>query len=184
MQVLTQGFWPTQRYRELHLSREMMAAKLAFDCWYRDRHSHRVLSWIYALGDVTVKGTYGMRSYDITMTAFQAMVLLNFNDYCGFISFDDVCEQMRIDPSTGKRILHSLACGKYKILKKSGNLRTINTSLDRFQADAAFTSKLRRFCIQMSALDGEAKKKVDQEVQQQRNYNVDAMCVYASQSLE
>lgn len=177
VQVLTQGFWPTQKYRELHLTREMVAAKAGFDSWYRDRHSHRVLSWIYTLGDVTVKGTFGSRTYDITVLTFQAMVLLNFSKFGGQIAFGDICEQLSIDPATGKRVLHSLACGKYKILKKSGNPRTINSNADNFQIDGAFTSKLKRFSIQMSALDGEAKKKIDQEVQQQRSYNIDATLV-------
>jgi cullin 1 len=132
VQVLTQGFWPTQKYRELHLTREIVAAKAGFDSWYRDRHSHRVLSWIYTLGDVTVKGTFGARAYDITVLTFQAMALLSFSNFEDHIAFDDICEQLRIDPATGKRVLHSLACGKYKILKKSGNSRTINSSADKF----------------------------------------------------
>ena len=176
-QVLTQGFWPTQRYRELHLSREMIIAKMAFGGWYRDRHSHRILSWIYALGDVTIKGIFGARTYDINMITFQAMVLLHFSEFGGQITFDEVCDQVRMDHPTGKRVLHSLACGKYKVLKKSGNSRTINSTVDQFYADPLFTSKLKRFCIQMSSLDGETKKKVDQEVIQQRSYNIDATCV-------
>jgi cullin 1 len=177
VRVLTQGFWPTQKHRELHLSREMMAAKAGFDAWYRDRHSHRVLSWVYALGDVTVKGTFGVQSYAITVTTFQAMALAQFSGFTGELAFNDICDRMQVDPSTGKRILHSLACGKYKVLKKTGNPRTINSSGDQFCTERAFTSKLRRFSIQMSALDGETKKRIDYEVQQQRCFNVDATLV-------
>jgi cullin 1 len=177
VQVLTQGFWPTQKYRELHLSREMVAAKADFDAWYTVKHSHRILSWVYALGDVTVKAIFGSRSYDITIITFQAMALLHFSGFDGSKSFHDICEQLNIDPGTGKRVLHSLACGKHKTLHKSGSPRTINSSADQFSTNNIFTSKLRRFCIQISALDAEAKKKIDHEVQQQRCYNIDATLV-------
>ena len=56
VQVLTQGFWPSQKQRDLQLSHEMRDAKSAFNTWYTERHSHRVLSWVYILGDVVVKG--------------------------------------------------------------------------------------------------------------------------------
>merc|ERR1719155_303347 len=59
VQVLTQGFWPSQKQRDLQLSHEMRDAKSAFNTWYTERHSHRVLSWVYILGDVVVKGNFG-----------------------------------------------------------------------------------------------------------------------------
>jgi cullin 1 len=175
VRVLTQGFWPTQKHRDLHLSREMIAAKSDFDAWYKEKHSHRILSWVYVLGDVTVKGTFEFRSYAMTVTTFQAMALLCFSGSGHNMTLRDICEQIHVDPATGKRVLHSLACGKYKVLTKTGNPRTINSSKDHFATERAFTSKLRRFAIQMSALDGEGKKKIDHDLQQQRCYNVDAM---------
>lgn len=174
VQVLTQGFWPTQKQRELQLSREMSNAKSMFDAWYRERHSHRILAWIYVLGDAIVKGYFYERAYDMTMTTFQAMALLCFSNRNGTMHFGEICEQMHIDEATGKRVLHSLACGKYKLLKKTGHHRTINCNSDSFQSNSSFASKLKRFLIQMSTLDGEGKKKVDVEIQQQRGYSIDA----------
>mmetsp|Transcript_13549 Transcript_13549/g.41949 ORF Transcript_13549/g.41949 Transcript_13549/m.41949 type:complete len:154 (-) Transcript_13549:381-842(-) len=153
----------------------MIAAKSDFDAWYKEKHSHRILSWVYVLGDVTVKGTFEFRSYAMTVTTFQAMALLCFSGSGHNMTLRDICEQIHVDPATGKRVLHSLACGKYKVLTKTGNPRTINSSKDHFATERAFTSKLRRFAIQMSALDGEGKKKIDHDLQQQRCYNVDAM---------
>jgi len=175
VRVLTQGFWPTQKHRELHLSREMITAKVGFDAWYKDKHSHRILSWVYVLGDVAVKGTFETRSYTMTLTTFQAMALLCFSDSWCDLTLRDICEQIHVDSATGKRVLHSLACGKYKVLRKTGNPRTINSSKDQFSAENSFISKLRRFVIQMSPLDGDSKKKIDHDLLQQRCYNVDAM---------
>jgi len=174
VQVLTQGFWPSQKQRELQLTREMSNAKSIFDAWYKERHSHRILAWIYVLGDVVVKGNFYERSYDMTMTTFQAMALLCFSSKNSAMNFEEICEQMHIDEATAKRVLHSLACGKYKLLKKTGHHRTINCASDSFQSNSLFSSKLKRFLIQMSTLDGEGKKKVDIEIQQQRGFSIDA----------
>jgi cullin 1 len=81
---------------------------------------------------------------------------------------------MQIDEATGKRVLHSLACGKYKLLNKTGHHRTINCKIDQFQSNALFYSKLKRFKVQMSMLDGEFKRKVNVEIQQQRGFGIDA----------
>lgn len=176
VQVLTQGFWPSQKQRELQLCCEMRDAKSIFDIWYQEKHSHRILSWVYTLGDVVVKGSFAGRTYSMTMTAFQAMALLEFN--CkGGITFQDICDQICIDEPTGKRVLHSLACGKYRLLKKTGHDRTISCKSDQFQSNGAFYSKLKRFLIQMSTLDGDFKKKLDVEIQQQRGFSIDATIV-------
>ena len=174
VQVLTQGFWPSQKQRDLQLSHEMRDAKSAFNTGYTERHRHRVLSWGYILGDVVVKGNFGGRSYDMTMTTFQAMALLAFACKKKAVAFPEICEHMEIDEPTGKRVLHSLACGKYKLLDKTGHHRTINCKTDLFESNAIFYSKLKRFKVQMSMLDGDFKRKVNVEIQQQRGFGIDA----------
>ena len=81
---------------------------------------------------------------------------------------------MQIDEPTGKRVLHSLACGKYKLLDKTGHHRTINCKTDLFESNAIFYSKLKRFKVQMSMLDSDFKRKVNVEIQQQRGFGIDA----------
>merc|ERR1711861_64162 len=93
---LTQGFWPSQKQRDLQLSHEMRDAKSAFNTWYTERHSHRVLSWVYILGDVVVKGNFGGRSYDMTMTTFQAMALLAFACKKEAVAFPEICAYIKI----------------------------------------------------------------------------------------
>lgn len=84
---------------------------------------------------------------------------------------------MQIDEPTGKRVLHSLACGKYKLLDKTGHHRTINCKTDLFESNAIFYSKLKRFKVQMSMLDSDFKRKVNVEIQQQRGFGIDATIV-------
>jgi len=177
VQVLTQGFWPAQKFRELHLTRELTNAKNEFDQWYKARHSHRLLTWIYALGEATVRATFHhSKKYDISLSTFQAVTLLLFNS-ASSLSFQSICDSLGLDVATGKRILHSLACGKHKILIKTGQPKSINHSQDEFRINCEFSSKLKRFSIPIPSLDAESRKDINLEVQQQRGYNIDATLV-------
>ena len=180
VQVLTQGFWPAQKQRELHLTLELQEAKTQFSSWYKERHSHRLLSWIYALDNVIVRARFRAHSYDMLVSTFQAVTLLLFHNSNLPLAFGDVCEHVHLDVPTGRRVLHSLACGKYRVLLKTGHRTAINPSLDHFKPNKLFTSKLKRFCISMPALDAEKKRNIDADVQHQRNFSIDATCVYAS----
>eukprot|EP00634_Sargassococcus_sp_CCMP2135_P009527 CAMPEP_0198646412 /NCGR_PEP_ID=MMETSP1467-20131203/1887_1 /TAXON_ID=1462469 /ORGANISM="unid. sp., Strain CCMP2135" /LENGTH=771 /DNA_ID=CAMNT_0044381951 /DNA_START=52 /DNA_END=2367 /DNA_ORIENTATION=+ len=175
VQVLTQGFWPTQKFRELHLTRELSQAKASFDGWYRGQHSHRVLTWIYALGDVIVRGNFPARKYDICVTAFQAVTLVLCSASHVAIGFSDLQDRLGIDQATAKRVLHSLACGRHNILDKTGHQRHINVQSDQFTLNNKFTSKLKRFTIQMASFEKETQNRVDSEVQHQRSFTIDAM---------
>merc|ERR1711998_672236 len=86
------------------------------------------------------------------------------------LSFEDARAAIDVDVEVAKRVLHSLACGKYRVLNKTGNPKTINP------ADT-FSSNLRRFGIPMAALDTESKKRIDNEVLAQRGFTIDACLV-------
>ena len=178
VQVLTLGFWPTQKKHALALPREMASCRDVFDGWYRQQHGHRVLQWLFTLGDVLVKGTFGKRAFDMSVTPFQAAALLAFNGLApgAELTFDEARERIDVEVEVAKRVLHSLACGKHRVLVKSGNPKTINTA-DTFGANAGFAAKLRRFGIPMAALDTEAKKRIDNEVLAQRGFTIDACLV-------
>jgi len=175
VQVLTQGFWPTQKFRELHLTHELSQAKISFDGWYRSQHSHRVLTWIYALGDVIVRGSFPARKYDICVTAFQAVALVLCSASRVAISFSELQDRLGTDQATAKRVLHSLACGRHNILVKSGHQRHMNVQTDQFTLNNKFSSKLKRFTIQMASIEKETQNRVDSEVQHQRSFTIDAM---------
>ena len=72
-----------------------------------------------------MKAAFGTRSvYEVQVTTLQAIVLLHFNigDELQIRSFDSLLELTNIGEEYLKRVLHSLSCGKYRILKRvSGN---------------------------------------------------------------
>mmetsp|Transcript_22014 Transcript_22014/g.70904 ORF Transcript_22014/g.70904 Transcript_22014/m.70904 type:complete len:782 (-) Transcript_22014:454-2799(-) len=177
VQVLTQGFWPAQKQRELHLTSELQEAKTQFNAWYKERHSHRLLAWIHALDNVVVRAMLRTRSYDLLVSTFQAIALLLFHNSHVSLAFRDVCERMRIDSATGRRVLHSLACGKHRVLLKTGHRKVIDPALDQFKPNKLFTSKLKRFSITMPVLDAERRRDLESDVQHQRNFSIDATLV-------
>jgi cullin 1 len=68
-----------------------------------------------SLGSAVVKGVFGNKSYDLQVTTLQAMLLLSFNEDTSF-SFSALHNMLNMPEDILKRVLHSLSCGKFKIL--------------------------------------------------------------------
>lgn len=78
-----------------------------------------------------------------------------------------------------KRILQSLACAKYKILRKDPPTRTIGTG-DRFSFNHAFTDKLVRIKVQTVASrveNAEETRETDTRLEAERAQVVEAALV-------
>ena len=96
--------------------------------YYDAKTNHRRLAWTHSLGQCSLKGTFsnGKKSYDLQVTTLQAVVMLAFNKDANCpggvsgapISFVSLQEALNIPEDTLKRVIHSLACGKIKILKR------------------------------------------------------------------
>ena len=84
---------------------------------------------------------------------------------------------MGVDKEVAKKTLHSLACGKNKVLFKTGSAKAISTN-DMFNPSTVFKSRQRRFGIPMAPLGEEkARAQVDQDLVQQRGFELDAAIV-------
>ena len=59
------------------------------------------------------------------------------------LSYADVRERLNLPDEDVVRLLHSLACAKYKILLKEPNTKTIGKA-DTFHMNVKFTDRLRR----------------------------------------
>ena len=69
-------------------------------------------------------------------------------------------ERLRLPDDDLQRLLHSLVCAKYKIIKKDPDGKSIGKS-DKFAFNNRFTDKMRRIKIPLPPLD--EKKKVRME---------------------
>jgi cullin 1 len=155
-QVLTQSYWPHYRIGEgIALPRHMSKWLVAFEDWYHRRHDQRTLQWVHTLGSCDVAATFptGDKIYTLQMTPLQAITLLIFNDSPAEKGLKEVKERLgtTVKTDTVKRVLHSLSCGKYKVLSKTGSPNTISSS-DSFRVNLDFKSKTRRPKIAMCAI--------------------------------
>jgi len=175
VRVLTTGFWPTYQVTDVRLPKAMSQCIQAFEKWYTGKTSHRTIKFMYSLGNAVVRGQYNKKWYDMQVTTIQAIVLLCFNEFGdGDTTFPALCKQTNLNEEIMKRALHSLSCGRYRIVLKSNpRSRTIRNS-DTFKANPKFSCPMRRLRIPMASLNVSHDKK---RVTEDRSIAIEAAIV-------
>lgn len=153
VQVLTTGWWPSFRDVKLTVPPVLRACQHVFETYYAARTSNRRLAWCFSLGSANVRANFS-RPYDLAVATLQAACLLLFNDIADGrqMSIGEVQDALGIEEEVAKRVLHSLSCGKFKILTKTPPGRAIGAA-DRFAVNSAFTCAMRKVRIPMASLD-------------------------------
>ncbi|CAN0401120.1 unnamed protein product, partial [Ectocarpus sp. 8 AP-2014] len=111
----------------------------------------RRLGWSHTLGNVTIRAKY-QKSYDLQVTTLQACCLMVFSEETSTLVLGEVSQRLHLPDDTVKRILHSLSCGKYKVLKREGQGGSIKAT-DKFAFNASFNCPLRKLRIPMASLE-------------------------------
>lgn len=162
VQVLTTGHWPAQKaLDQIRLPQAMHKATSAFADWHQLTHPSRRLTWSFALGSALVKGTLNKKNYDIQVSTLQAVVMLSFNtdglagaSGTGALSFMQLMESLDMPEEILKKVLHSLSCGKFKVIKRiaaagsegEGQSKLIHNT-DSFVFNDAFTCPMRKVSL-------------------------------------
>jgi cullin 1 len=164
VQVLTMAWWPSFAKVDAALPHNMLACQEIFQKYYTATKQHRRLQWLHSAGTATVKATFGGKNvYELSVVTIQAVALLLFNDTTGPLGLEAVRERMGSELEVVKKTLHSLSCGKYKVLTKTPESSTIAPT-DTFDFNAGFTSNLRRIRIPMASLEeGHNPKRVEDD---------------------
>lgn len=176
--VLTTGFWPTYKFVELNLPEEMIQSVDIFKEFYELKTKHRKLTWIYSLGTCHVMGKFDANKIELVLSPFQACCLLLFN-HDDTLTFAEIQERLNLPDEEVTRVLHSLACAKYKILSKNPSAKTIQKT-DSFSFNNGFTDRLRRIKISLPTIDEKAR--VVEDVDKDRRYAIDAAVVRTMKS--
>ncbi|GAX74771.1 hypothetical protein CEUSTIGMA_g2218.t1 [Chlamydomonas eustigma] len=175
--VLTAGFWPTYPVMESSLPQELDKSMEVFKDFYLKKYSGRRLVWHSSLGTCVIRAQFPKGVKELSVSLFQAVVLMLFNDVDD-LSLADIQTQSGIEDKELKRTLQSLACGKVRVLVKDPKGRDVDDK-DTFSFNQDFTEKLYRIkinAIQMKETEEENKKTNDQ-VLQDRQYQIDAAVV-------
>ena len=127
----------------------------AFLAYYKSKYKGRKLDWDHALGTVTMKARFTSGEKELSVSLYQAVILLLFND-SDSLSYADIKEQTRLgksgyltrtwvtltqgpaDDAELQRTLQSLACGKKRVLRKHPLGKDVNKT-DTFHFNADFT---------------------------------------------
>lgn len=172
VQVLTTGFWPTYKSPEVALTTEMLTCLDLFRDWHDNKHQKRKLTWVFSLGNASVRAQFGKKSYDLQVTTLQAVALNTFNGGRK-LSFTELAKELNLGEAILKPLMHSLSCGKYKVVQKTPASNKINTT-DKFTANPRFSSNMRKIRIPMASLDASHNTK---RVEEDRSIAIEAAIV-------
>lgn len=170
--VLTTGFWPSYKSPEVTLTDQMEKCMNIFRDWHDQKHQKRKLQWIMTQGNATVRGIFGKKTYELMVVTLQAVVLDALNDGAT-LGYEDLAQRLNLEADMLKPTLHSLACGKYKVLTKTPAGNKINNT-DTFTANAKFSSNMRKVRIPMASLDMSFNTK---KVEEDRSIAIEAAIV-------
>ncbi|KAG2482358.1 hypothetical protein HYH03_018708 [Edaphochlamys debaryana] len=175
--VLTSGYWPTYPVQEVKLPEALDRASAVFRDFYLSKYSGRRLVWQHGLGSCVLRAAFPRGLKELSVSTFQAAVLLLFND-ADSLSYADIAAGCGLEAKELKRTLQSLACGKVRVLTKEPKGREVSES-DTFAFHTGFSEKLFRIkinSIQMKETE-EENKKTNEQVLQDRQYQIDAALV-------
>jgi cullin 1 len=168
-QMLTTGYWPTYTALEVNLPPQMSKCVTVFSDYYAEKNNKRRLQWVWALGNATVRGTWGNKGFDLQLTTLQAIAVMAFNPADSGAAaeesegFESIRERLNLPEEILKRVLHSLACGKNKVLDKEPKSSSIKPT-DTFKVVPKFACKMLKVRIPMASLDeSHNAKRVDED---------------------
>jgi len=182
--VLTSTFWPITHTANLGgcIMPPVIAKTIShFERFYHARHTGRRLAWQPGYGTADIKVAFKTRKHELNVSTFAMIILLAFED----IEVGDELEYAQIKTATGipdaelQRHLQSLACAKYKILRKHPPSRNVSTT-DRFSFNNEFTAPLQRIKIQTVASKAETteeRRETEEKVEEERKLQTEACIV-------
>lgn len=77
---------------------QMQAELTAYTEFYKNKHQGHKLTWDHSLGTVTMKARFTAGSKELSLSLYQAIVLLLFND-TDELRYTDILEQTRMGKS-------------------------------------------------------------------------------------
>ena len=178
--VLSAAAWPSYPDVVVQIPRSIQTAAAGFEAHYKNKHTGRRLAWKHGLAHCQLKASFPKGKKEIVVSAFQAVVLLQFNgkDASEPVSYAEIQAASSLDDTELKRTLQSLACAKYRVLSKTPKGRDVN-STDTFTVNQNFTDPKYRIKInQIQARETKQENKETHErVAADRNFETQAAIV-------
>ncbi|KAF7316863.1 CULLIN-2 domain-containing protein [Mycena chlorophos] len=180
--VMTSTFWPSaQSDSGCTMPLEMIQAIKSFESFYLARHSGRRLTWQPTFGNADVRVAFKSRKHELNVATLALVILLLFEDLADeeFLTYEEIKKATSIADPELQRHLQSLACAKYKVLKKHPPGRDVRPS-DSFSFNADFTSNLQKIkisTISSKVETGEERKETIDRIDEERRHQTEACIV-------
>ncbi|KAF9012551.1 Cullin family-domain-containing protein [Cyathus striatus] len=176
--VLQRSAWPfTVRDTSVDLPPNMQHELSKYAAQYKEKHSGHVLYWDHALGTATLKARFKEGIKELSVSLYQAVVLLLFNE-SPEMPFKEILAQTRMEDGELRRTLQSLACGKKKVLKKFPSGRNVNDD-DMFRFNADFEDERAKVHINsiQAKVSPEESRRTNISIEGDRKHYLDAAIV-------
>ncbi|KAK7469322.1 hypothetical protein VKT23_003803 [Stygiomarasmius scandens] len=176
--VLQRSAWPFNvQKKKVLLPADMQRQIESYSSFYKRKHQSRVLDWDHALGTATLTAWFKEGEKELSLSLYQAVVLLLFNDR-DEISFTEILVATGMDDDELRRTLQSLACGKKRVLLKVPPGRDVDDS-DVFKFNANFTDPRPRVHISsiQAKISNEESTQTNLAIEIDRKHILDAAIV-------
>jgi len=159
----------------------MVQTSKSFEQFYLSRHTGRRLTWQPSLGNADVRVAFKTGKHDLNVATFALVILLLFENQEAdeFLTYEEIKQATSIADNELQRHLQSLACAKFKILKKHPPGREVNPT-DSFSFNADFTSNLQKIkisTISSKVESGEERKETKDRIDEERKHQTEACIV-------
>ncbi|KAF7312292.1 CULLIN-2 domain-containing protein [Mycena indigotica] len=176
--VMTSTFWPSaQSDSGCTLPLAMINATRSFELFYLSRHSGRRLTWQPTFGNADVRVTFKARKHDLNVATLAHVIIVYL--LRTLIPLQEIKQATSIADPELQRHLQSLACAKFKVLKKHPPGRDVHPS-DSFSFNNDFTSNLQKIkisTISSRVESGEEQKETRDRIDEERRHQTEACIV-------
>ncbi|KDN47655.1 hypothetical protein RSAG8_03445, partial [Rhizoctonia solani AG-8 WAC10335] len=126
---------------------EMAAALHRFEVYYKEKHDRHRMAWFHSLGTVSLTSRFPAGTKEISVSMYQALVLLLFNEQDQF-SAAEIQSRTQLSQEDLTVTLQSLALGKKRVLLRADTKAAKDIALgDMFKWNSEFTDPKRNIRI-------------------------------------
>jgi len=165
--ILSAAAWPTYADIRVLLPKDVVEQITLFDTYYKTKHTGRRLTWKHNLAHCVVRAQFDRGPKELLVSAFQAVVLVLFNEAegkggptDGVLSYEQIAQSTGLVGPELQRTLQSLACGKVRVLSKHPKGRDVKTT-DTFMVNKTFTDP--KFRVKINQIQLKETKEDNQE---------------------
>eukprot|EP00808_Paulinella_micropora_P019912 g4918.t1 len=175
--VLTHSSWPNFVPANMKLTPQLSEVEDAFRVYYLQKYKGRKLAYQYSLGTADLRANFPKGRKELSVSAFQARVLLCFNQ-ASTLTLVQLIDQTGLDREMLIRVLLTLSTSKARLLLKEPNVKAVKDD-DVFSVNLNFShQQIAIKCNQMQGVaTAEESFKTTERIFEDRQYALDAAIV-------